>query len=546
MSFTVVKDFDKPGQLPPLGPNVKALMVWPKIPPSFWSFQNVMGVIGKKAVMPPLGLITVAALCPPAWSLKLIDLAVEELSDRDIRWADLVMVSAMHVQRHSVNEVLQRARELGKRTIIGGPFASSQPYLFFELADHVVVGEPDQVFGQIARELEDGSAKSLYEIIEKPDVTQSPIPRFDLLKIEKYASMPVQFSRGCPFQCDFCDIITIYGRRPRTKDPEQIVTELETLFSMGWRKEIFIVDDNFIGNRKRALALVTRIESWQEGREYPFTFYTEASLDLAQYPELIEAMVKANFFYVFIGIESPSADSLTASKKFQNLRQNLLHAVRFIHSKGLWITGGFIIGFDSDKEDIFEKQVEFITTAAIPWAMIGFLQAPPTTPLLERMLLEGRLFLDSQATSNFSLPNFQTKLPLLVLLKGFRQTLTTLFDAEAYYDRGFRSLWHWKARRWQKPPQFSSLEKAVILIRSIWRQGIRSSYRREYWMFLGKLLRRWGSHPQKLWLGFTILISGHHFFGYAGQVVAELDEEIRNIEVAEQELDTGERITRHS
>lgn len=291
---------------PPLGPGLKVLMVWPRFPSSFWSFDGIMDLVPIKTDQPPLGLLTVAALCPKDWTLRLIDRSFEDLLDKDIAWADLVMVSGMRVQKDDIRETLLRARTLGKRTMVGGPFASSEPELLLSLADHVVVGEPDEIFHEIAADVERGSAKRLYDIKDKPDISKTPAPRFNLLKIENYASMAVQFSRGCPFQCEFCDIITIYGRKPRTKPSSQLLAELDALYELGWRDQVFIVDDNFIGNHKLALELALKLGEWQESHGYPLLLYTEASIDLAQRPELIEAMVKANFFYVFIGIESPS------------------------------------------------------------------------------------------------------------------------------------------------------------------------------------------------------------------------------------------------
>ena len=354
---------------PPLGKRIKVLMVWPEFPPSFWSFAGMMQMLDEKVVMPPLGLITVAALCPKEWTIRLIDQQVENVSDEDILWADLVMTSGMKVQRKGMEEILARARRLGRRTIVGGPYASGEPEVLLELADHVVAGEPDEVFHEIARDFENGTAKSFYQVAEKPDMTRTPVPRFDLLKTQYYASMPIQFSRGCPFQCEFCDIIILYGRRPRAKRPEQIRAELNTLLSLGWKKQVFIVDDNFIGNHKLALELAVELEKWQIENGYPLAFYTEASLDLAQRPALMDAMVKANFFYVFVGVESPSKESLTETKKFQNLRLDPVESIRIIQRRGLWVTGGFIVGFDSDPHDIFEQQVQFIEEAAVPWAM---------------------------------------------------------------------------------------------------------------------------------------------------------------------------------
>jgi radical SAM superfamily enzyme YgiQ (UPF0313 family) len=261
---------------PPLGRAPRVLMVWPRFAPSFWSMRGMMKLVPQDVMQPPLGLITVAALCPKNWTLRLIDRSIDELTDADLLWADLVMVSGMRPQHEDMRETLSRARALGRRTIVGGPHASAQPQLLLELADHVVVGEPDEVFGEIAADFERGAAKRMYVIEEKPDLSKTPTPRFDLLKLDRYLSMPVQFSRGCPFQCEFCDIITIYGRKPRTKSPSQVLRELDTLLALGWRNRIFIVDDNFVGNRKHASELLKHLEIWQQQHDFPFMFATEA------------------------------------------------------------------------------------------------------------------------------------------------------------------------------------------------------------------------------------------------------------------------------
>jgi radical SAM superfamily enzyme YgiQ (UPF0313 family) len=508
---------------PPLGEAIKVLMIWPRFPPSFWGFAAMLELLREETIHPPLGLLTLAALCPKSWKIRLIDRSFETLHDRDILWADLVMVSGMGVQKDDIRQTLLRARALGKRTMIGGPYASSEPDTLLALADHVVVGEPDEVFGRIAADLERGSAQRLYVIQDKPDVSKTPVPRFDLLKIEKYVSMAVQFSRGCPFQCEFCDIITLYGRKPRTKAPRRLLAELDALFELGWREQVFIVDDNFIGNHKRALELARSLEQWQVSHDYPFLFYTEASIDLAQRPELIEAMVRANFYYVFIGIESPSEQALRETKKYQNLRHDQLESIRFIQSQGLWVSGGFIIGFDSDTADIFERQRDFIERAAIPWAMAGFLQAPPTTPLYDRMLKQGRLLDEDAALSNFNSPNFRTLLPLPVLLQGLRETLVSLYSPSAFYNRAQRSLLTWETRERQKVTPYPFLLALGVFVRSIFRQGILSSYRRAYWKFLWQILTRWSRNPPKLVMGMTMLLSGHHFIKYAQDVAAALE-----------------------
>jgi radical SAM superfamily enzyme YgiQ (UPF0313 family) len=512
---------------PPLGPAIKVLMVWPSFPASFWSLGEVMQIVPERALVPPLGLITVAALCPAHWEIRLVDLAFQALRDEDILWADLVMVSAMAVQRKGVRLTLERASKLNRRTMIGGPYASSDPDALLPLADHVVVGEPDEIFPEIALDLERGSARRLYNITEKPDVSRTPVPRFDLLALNKYTFMSVQFSRGCPFTCEFCDIITIYGRRPRTKSPAQLTGELDSLLQLGWRKDVFVVDDNFIGNHKAALGLVEELERWQRRNRYPFGFFTEASIDLASRPALLDGMVKANFWRVFIGIESPSAESLKETKKFQNLRRDLLDSIHSIQQHGLWVMGGFIVGFDSDPPDIFDRQIEFVQRAAIPWAMTGILQAPPTTPLYERMKKEGRLLENKPEPSNFEAPNFRTVLPLPELLDGTKRMLLALYDPHRFYQRVLDSLERWQPQPEQKSSAISLRYLLRVLLKSVWKQGVLSRYRGAYWRFMRGLMTRWGLEPQKRRLGFELALSGHHFIRYARQVADALETESR-------------------
>ncbi len=537
--FSIVPSESGSGSFPPLGSNVNALMVWPRFPPSFWGFEGVLEMIPEKAMMPPLGLITVAALCPATWNIRLIDCTVEELRDEDLRGADLVMVSAMHAQRVDAVAILARARSLGRRTFIGGPWASSEPELLLLEADHVLVGEAEEVFTDIAAALEQGTARRLYRFFDKPDMTRSPAPRYDLLRLDKYTSMPVQFSRGCPFQCEFCDIITIYGRRPRTKTAAQLIEELDTLRRLGWRNEVFIVDDNFIGNYRQALLLARDLTVWQQRHQRPFSFYTEASIDLADRPELLAAMVEANFMYVFIGIETPSGEALKESRKFQNLRSDNVQQIRVIQEAGLWVLGGFIVGFDSDDESIFSRQLEFIERTAIAWAMAGVLQAPPTTALYDRMKKEGRLIDNSQATTNFSAPNFRTTLPLPILLRGLSTLLKGLYEPESFFNRAFRSLEAWRPYG-QQPPSLPMSYNLRVLFASLWRQGVRSSYRRLYWRFLWLMAWNWARQPAKMWLSFMVLLSAHHFVTYARQVADELEEKCRVL--AEEERSSSDEL----
>ncbi len=498
-------------------------MIWPRFPPSFWGFEGVLDIIPERSMIPPLGLVTVAALCPVDWDLRLLDLSFDDLRDEDLQGVDLIMISAMHAQRVDTLAVLARARAMGKRTFIGGPWASSEPEFLLTKADHVMVGEAEEVFTGIAQALQEGTAQALYTVVDKPALTASPIPRFDLLHMSNYTSMPVQFSRGCPFQCEFCDIITIYGRKPRAKTPTQIIAELETLQRLGWRNEVFIVDDNFIGNSKLALQLTRELTAWQKNNRNPMSFYTEASIDLADRPELLASMVEANFMYVFIGIETPSSEALKGSSKFQNLRGDLVSNVAKIRESGLWVLAGFIVGFDSDDETIFERQLQFIDKTAITWAMAGVLQAPPTTALFDRMKREGRLIADSQATSNFSPPNFQTTLDLPVLLKGLSSLLAELYTPSAYFGRATRSIDSWQPRATQRPPELPLLYNLRVFGSSIWHQGLRSNYRQAYWSFLLVILRKWARQPAKLWMSFMVLLAANHFVKYSKEVAEELD-----------------------
>ena len=514
----------------PLGARVKALMIWPRFPASFWGFEGVLDIIPEKSMIPPLGLVTVAALCPPTWELRLLDLSFDDLRDEDLLGVDLVMVSAMHAQRVSTLEVLERARALGRRTFIGGPWASSEPDFLLAKADHVMVGEAEEVFAGIARALENGTAHALYRVLDKPALTESPVPRFDLLKMGNYTSMPVQFSRGCPFQCEFCDIITIYGRKPRSKSPAQIIAELERLQELGWRNEVFLVDDNFIGNSKLALALTKELAIWQRSNKDPMSFYTEASIDLADRPELLASMVEANFMYVFIGIETPSTEALKGSSKFQNLRGDLVSNVNKIRESGLWVLAGFIVGFDSDDESIFQRQLDFIDRTAITWAMAGVLQAPPTTALFDRMKREGRLIVNSQATSNFSPPNFRTIMALPMLLDGLSGLLAKLYTPSAYFSRALRSIESWQPRSTQRPPELPLMYNLRVFLASVWHQGICSTYKVAYWQFLAIVLRRWARSPAKLWMSFMVLLAANHFVKYSKEVADELQQHCRDLE----------------
>jgi radical SAM superfamily enzyme YgiQ (UPF0313 family) len=509
---------------PPLGPQVRVLMIWPKFQRSYW--EGMMDMLPERAQGPPLALVTIAALLPTGWKVRLIDCAFDELRDEDILWADLVMVSAMYPQRAGVRNALSHCRRLGRRTIIGGPYASSQPEEVLPLADHVVVGEVDERLAEIAADFESGTARRLYRVLEKPDMTRSPVPRFELLNLHKYLAMNIQFSRGCPFQCEFCDIITIYGRRPRAKTPAQVIAELEALYQLGWRKWIMIADDNFVGNHRLALELTREIARWQKRRGYPFSFYTEASIDLSERPELLDAMVEANFVFTFIGIETPAPEALREAKKLQNLRHNTLEQVKRIQSRGLWITAGFIVGFDSDDAGIFDRQLEFVEAAAIPWALLNILQAPPTTPLYDRMRRQGRL-IEGEITvaGTCNTPNFRTVLAPTVLYRGTARILRSLYAPRQFYQRAIHSLESWVPAPVQRVPRIPIRYALYATLKSVWNQGILADYRMEYWRFMAVVARRWWREPVKLGMASIVLISAHHFCHFAAELVEELETE---------------------
>jgi radical SAM superfamily enzyme YgiQ (UPF0313 family) len=520
-------------QFAPLGRDIRALLVWPKFPPSFYGLEGSLCLVPQRAHMAPLALATVAALLPAHWRLRLIDRAFQEVRDEDIRGADLVVISAMHAQRADARAILDRCRALGCRTLIGGPWANIEPEVLLGLADHVVAGEVEDTMAGIAADLESGHARRFYRTERRPDVAHSPIPRYDLLDLKQYLTVGIQFSRGCPFQCEFCDIPPAYGRRPRTKKPAQFIAELERLYGLGWRGRVTIADDNFIGNHHAALELVRELARWQKEKGYPFEFSTEASVDLSQRLELLDAMAEANFIAIFLGIETPSAESLRETKKHQNLRRDLVDQVRVIQGRGQWVVAGFIVGFDSDGASIFDDQIDLIERAAIPCAAFNLLQAIPTTPLYDRLQREGRLnAVDPVFMVPSSRPNFRTVMADDVLVAGAARLLRTIYDPRRFFDSASRSVEYWRPSPAQRFPNFSLSYALAWIARSVWIQGCRSSYRREYWRFWGRSIRRWWRDPVRLQQACSILMWAHHLFRYYGAMADGLVAEWRNGQTA--------------
>jgi len=493
---------------------MRALLVWPRFPKSYWGQEYVLPLIGKSAVLPPLGLITAAALLPRHWELRLIDLNIEELDDADLAWADVVMLSAMRIQQDSFRAVVSRARALGKRVVAGGPYVTTAPEEV-DGVDHLVVGEAEEVLPELARRLEQGDAPpGRLSAPRRPDVTATPLARYDLLRVDRYDCMSVQFSRGCPFACEFCDIIEIFGRVPRTKSPDQFLAELEAVRATGFRGPVFVVDDNFIGNKVAARKMLERLPAWNRDHQEPFDYFTEASVNLADDDRLIAALVAAGFSAVFLGIETPSREALLETNKRQNTHLDLELAVEKLVRAGLDVMAGFIVGFDADDETIFDRQYDFISRSPISMAMIGILTALPGTQLWRRLAAEGRLHGDSAGDAAYR-PNFQTHLPETLLVDGYRRLLSRLYQPRAYFQRALRAL---HLQRDLSPPRShrSLRYSATALVRSLWQQGVRGRYRSDYWRFLGQAIVAAPRHfPQAV----ALAIHGEHMIRYTFEEV---------------------------
>ncbi len=483
---------------------MKVLMVYPEFPDTFWSFKHALPFQGKRSAYPPLGLLTVSAMLPQTWQKRLVDLNVRRLKNADLDWADVVFFSGMIVQGPSMTEQIARCKRHGLRTVVGGPIASAQDPAIAE-ADHVVEGEAEELIAELAADLERGAARPHYKAARLPDLTQVPLPHLRLASLRCYSAMAVQYSRGCPFTCEFCDIIEIYGRRPRTKTPEQVSAELEQIYQLGWRGPVFLVDDNFIGNKKNVKILLPRLVEWMRNHKYPFSLFTEASLNLAEDPDLLRLMREAHFTKVFLGIETPVAESLKETQKFQNLRKDLLESVRLIQSYGIEVMAGFIVGFDNDPPDVFERQIQFIRDAAIPLSMVGLLTALPNTQLWRRLKTEGRLLKYTLGNNTLADLNFIPKMDTQELLAGYRKILETIYNPGEYFERALAFLSQLGSAA-RAPIVFADL---MAVVRSLWRQGLRSRYRKEYWKFI---LQAAHCHRQHFDKAITLAIMGHHFF----------------------------------
>ena len=486
---------------------IKALLIYPEMPPTYWSMRYALPFLGCKATLPPLGLLTVAAMLPTGWDLKLIDLNVETLSPRDIEAADLVLTSAMLVQRVSFNRVVTLCREAGKPLVAGGPYPTSC-HEQIEGVDHFVLGEAEVNLPPFLEDFKNGNPKGCYADLSHPDITHTPPPRFDLVDRKRYAGAALQYSRGCPHHCEFCDIVELFGHRPRTKTPSQFLAEMDLLFEGGWRGSLFVVDDNFIGNRIQVRRLLPEVARWQEERNYPFTLYTEASLDLAADEPLMDDMVRAGFNMVFIGIETPDQATLEAVGKHLNSRADLLASVHAIQAKGLEVAGGFIVGFDEDQDDIFDRQIRFINEAAIPTAMVGLLTALPQTRLHTRLASEGRLLSTSGGGNNthdLEL-NFLPRMNADALRAGYKRVLAEVYRPGRYFARCLDLI------RRMKPHKTSVRRIRLIELRAFGYSLIRQTFSRYTFAYWTYLLHGLWLRPRMVAEIVTMAVKGHHFF----------------------------------
>jgi len=483
---------------------MRILLVYPEFPDTFWSFKHALRFIHKKAASPPLGLLTVAALLPPEWEKRLVDLNVTSLTSNDLAWADYVFISAMIVQREAARAVIARCKEFGVKVVAGGPLFTMEHEQFPEV-DHFVLNEAELTLPLFLEDLANGRTQPLYATSEYPDIHQTPAPLWQLVNLKNYDTFSIQFSRGCPFSCDFCNVTALLGHRPRTKTAPQIIAELDSLYALGWRKSIFFVDDNFIGNKKQIKSeILPALIEWRKGKT-GMPFSTEVSINLVDDPALLNLMTQAGFDTVFVGIETPNEGSLTECSKNQNKGRDLVESVKQLQRAGLQVQGGFIVGFDNDPPSIFQQQIDFIQKSGIVTAMVGLLQAPPGTRLYERMRKEGRLVNEMSGDNVDGSTNIIPKMGLESLQEGYRKLLAQIYAPKFYYERVLTFL-----REYHPPEIRIHLDAQYILAlwRSIYQLGIRGVERVQYWrLFFWTLFH----HPRLFPLAITLAIMGFHF-----------------------------------
>jgi radical SAM superfamily enzyme YgiQ (UPF0313 family) len=486
------------------GGPLKVLLIYPEFPDTFWSFKYALKFIGKKAAFPPLGLLTLGAMLPKEWSKRLIDINVTKLTEQDLAWADCAFISAMVLQRESARQAIARCKKAGLKVVCGGPLFTSE-YEQFEEVDHFVLNEAELTLPPFLAELEQGCARRIYETSEFSDIRETPAPTWELADLKRYASMSIQFSRGCPFDCEFCSVTTLFGHRPRIKTAEQIVAELDSLYNLGWRGQVFFVDDNFIGNKRylKSQLLPTLIQWRRDKKGLPFN--TETSINLVDDERLMQMMVDAGFDSVFIGIETPDEKSLGECNKRQNKNRDLVEDVKLIQRAGLQVQGGFIVGFDSDTRSIFQRQIDFIQKSGIVTAMVGLLQAPVGTRLYKRLKKEDRLADHISGDNVDGTTNIIPQMDLGMLREGYRNIMRHIYSRKHFYKRVKTFLREYKAPKAKIPLDFQHF---LAFFRSSIHLGIFSNERLQYWrLLLWTLFRR----PGLFSLAVTLTIYGHHF-----------------------------------
>jgi len=487
---------------------LKVLLVYPRYPDTFWSFRHAVRVTSKKAVFPPLGLLTVGAMLPEQWDKRLIDMNTDRLTDNDIVWADYVLISAMVIQKESALDVARRCRRLGVRTIAGGPFFTIEPGECHSI-DYLVLDEAEITLPLFLKDLSEGNPKHMYTSQERADIAKTPLPMWSLIDMSKYMAMSLQYSRGCPFDCDFCNVGVLNGREVRTKEKDQTTAELDALYQSGWRSDVFVVDDNFIGNKRKLKdEILPALVEWQQNKRYPYSLSTQVSINLADDEELLRLIVKAGFDRVFVGIETSNAESLAECNKRQNQHRDIVASVKKLQNHGLQVHAGFILGFDNDPISIFKSQIELVEQSGIVMAMFGLLNAPPGTKLYQRMEKEKRLRVEIPSGDNTDCSmNFVPKMDQSTLVSGYKEVLTSLYSPRQYYSRVNLFL---KEYRPQTRSAKSRLKWWHVWagVRSMWFLGVVDPARMRYWQFIATTLVK---RPNRLRLSMTLAVCGFHF-----------------------------------
>ncbi len=513
---------------------MRVLLIHPESPETFWTFRAAYRYLDCKTLVPPLGLITVAALLPKDWELRLIDLATRPLTERDWSWAEIVMVSGMIVQREGLLALVREAKKRKKIVVAGGPYPTSLPdEVTAAGCDFLVKGEGENTILLLLKSLAEGKTGGIIEGEGKPEMSASPIPRFDLLNLEDYLSIGIQTSRGCPFDCEFCDIVNLYGRKPRYKDPDQVIAELDLLYRLGWRrKDVFICDDNFIGNRAHAKAILQKLIRWMKGHEHPFSFWTQVSVNLGQDVEMIDLMTEANFGTVFVGIESPDEKVLALNSKFQNILNPLAESIGNINRNGLTVLGSFVIGFDAEEPGAGDRISSFVEQTAIPIAMLNTLQVLPSTRLWERLEKERRIRKDitSGQTTGGRL-NYVPSRPETEIMSEFASAWQYLYEPSRFLARTYRYFLAMRPTRKAlgqqtehsapsllveaRPSIRAKLRDLVVFLKLCWHHGILPHYRLQYW---NQLIGMWRNNPSRLVKYLNVCSLGDNMVGLSETV----------------------------